>query len=245
MDDKHKQELLDQFDDATFALMMDEYAQQEGARLLQEFNEAVSAGEVPEIPEHLDSRCRRTIRREFAGQRLKARAQRLVKAACKAAVVAMAVFSVAAAAILSVEALRVPVLSFLVGHFGEYSSIELTTQPRQEECLSGLLPADYDLVYCEEHDGLVSTMYENSAADYIIFDMSPATGEYWFDSEGGEWEYVTIGGFEAIFLREDRLQMIWIDESAQIVYNFTASGLPESEFLEICENLAQCVPPQK
>ena len=41
MSENKKLELLDQYDDVTFALLMDEYAEEEGARLRKEFEEYI------------------------------------------------------------------------------------------------------------------------------------------------------------------------------------------------------------
>ena len=65
----HKLELMDQFDDAAFALMMDEYAEAEGERLRAEFEEAMRSGTAPACPPELDEKCRKQIKRHFGKQR--------------------------------------------------------------------------------------------------------------------------------------------------------------------------------
>lgn len=69
MSENKKLELLDQYDDVTFALLMDEYAEEEGARLRKEFEEAQAAGEVFDTSDALDEKCLQMIHRDFAKKR--------------------------------------------------------------------------------------------------------------------------------------------------------------------------------
>ena len=60
-----RKRLLDNYEDALFALMMDELAEQEGQRLLEE-NERLKQDPAAAIPEDVDKRCLKTIKRTFA-----------------------------------------------------------------------------------------------------------------------------------------------------------------------------------
>ena len=73
MSTEKKEDLIEQYEDAAFALMMSNYAEQEGNRLLQEFEEAKARGEVPAVPEELDKKCRKLIHKAYQTERVKAR----------------------------------------------------------------------------------------------------------------------------------------------------------------------------
>lgn len=244
MNEKKKLELLDQYDDVTFALLMDEYAEEEGARLRREFEDAQAAGEVTDPPDALDEKCLQMIHRDFARKRGKENVRKIIRMTSKVAVAVMVFLGIAATTIMSVDALRIPVLSYLVEHFGEYSSIDFSGQAEMESLgatqnpLLDLLPEGYFEVFYEENDGLISSMYENDERNYILFSMTSATGEYWFDSEGATCTNVVLGNCEAILIEEERLQMIWVDEDSQIIYNFVSDGLDKTSFWNICESLA-------
>ena len=60
-----RERLQDQYEDALFALLMDDLAWQEGERLLEE-NERLTYDPDAEIPNEVMMRCRKTINREFA-----------------------------------------------------------------------------------------------------------------------------------------------------------------------------------
>lgn len=72
-------------EDDILARMMAEYAEQEGARLWREFEEAQARGEVPPVLDELDRRCLRKIETEFARQKAQAMGKPLLKFAERAA----------------------------------------------------------------------------------------------------------------------------------------------------------------
>lgn len=244
MNEQKKQKLLEQYDDAAFALLMDEYAEEEGARLMAEFEAAQAAGQVPEMPQELDEQCRRMIRRDRAKKRGIRAARSFRKVAVKAAVAVLVFIGLMTTVVMSVDALRVPVLNYLVKHFEKYSSIDFTNQSDKETLgnginpLANLIPEGYSEVAYEDHDGLISAMYENEFGNYILLSMISTTGEFWFDTEGTTCENVMLGDYSAILIREERLQMIWIDEDMQVCFSFVSDGLDEDTFWDICESLA-------
>lgn len=244
MSENKKLELLDQYDDVTFALLMDKYAEEEGARLRKEFEEAQAAGEVSDTSDALDEKCLQMIHRDFAKKRGKDNVRKFIRMTSKVAVAVMVFLGVATATIFSVDALRIPVLSYLVEHFSKYSSIDFSGNSEEETLgsvinpLPPLLPDGYFEIAYEEIDGLVSVMYENNEGRYILFTMTSATGEYWFDTEDAACENVTLGNYDALLIKEERLQMIWIDEDSQIIFSLVSNGLDEKAFYDICEALA-------
>ena len=251
MSDNHKLELLDQLDDAAFALMMDEYAEAEGERLQAEFEAAMAAGLVPPKPEGLDDKCRRLIKSEFGRAKWREYGSRARTVALKTAAVLLITLGVTGATVKSMQALRIPVRTFLMEHNSQYSKIvldrsEITvsadTPPVHDlsdirGSIAELIPEGYYEISCESHEGLVSAKYENEDFDYILFTMTGSSGEFQFDSREAQVSQITIGGYEATYVVEDRLHLIWCDEEQQIVYTLVSNGLTEAEFLDICTSL--------
>lgn len=62
---KRREELLEQYEDALFALLMDDYIEKEGQRLREE-NERLKNDPAAAVPEDVRQRCIKTIRRECA-----------------------------------------------------------------------------------------------------------------------------------------------------------------------------------
>lgn len=249
MSENKKLELLDQYDDVTFALLMDEYAEEEGARLRKEFEEAQAAGEVSDTSDSLDEKCLQMIHRDFAKKRGKDNVRKIIRMTSKVAVAVMVFFGVLTSTVMTVDALRIPVLNFIVTHFDVSSKINFGTDISNKEhdpnntiddYLSVLLPSTYTCLSYENTDGLIYSLYKTEDDHVAILDMEEATGDYFFDSEEADSISMSIDVFDALFISKDsRLQMIWFDPEQQILYHFTATEFGETEFIEICKELAQ------
>ena len=245
MNEQKKQKLLEQYDDAAFALLLDEYAEEEGARLMAEFEAAQAAGQVPEMPAELDEQCRRMIRRDRAKKRGIRAARSFRKVAVKAAVAVLVFIGLITTVVMSVEALRVPVLSFFIEHKEKFSVIDLTQDKNQPttdpdaavyptgDSLMQFIPAGYESVYYYDVEGLISCGYQNPDGAAIIFDMSPGDSVYQFDTEDAFYEYVKIEDIEIILIEKDGYRAVWLNSDQSIIYSLIASDLSKNEFLNI------------
>ena len=65
-----REELVETYEDALFALLMDEVAQIEGEEAIQLNNELLADSKYA-VPETVQRRCKRTIQREFARENRK------------------------------------------------------------------------------------------------------------------------------------------------------------------------------
>jgi hypothetical protein len=245
LNEQKKQKLLEQYDDAAFALLMDEYAEEEGARLMAEFEAAQAAGQVPEMPQTLDEQCRRMIRRNSAKKRGKQAARRFGKVAVKAAVAVLVFLGLVTTVVMSVDALRIPVLNFIVEQYEKYSSLQLNNDAQNtdanlaNEYLLGLLPDDYYIISKTDDPIFKITMYENDIGDLVQFCITQTNGTYNIDTEDAIVSEIVLGDYKAILLEEDGYQAIWYDSANSIVYNFRATGFTKETFLNLCEQLAE------
>lgn len=239
MMDTHKQDLLDQFDDAAFALMMDAYAEEEGARLLEEFRQSPQEA----FPENLDAKCRRRIRAHFSHSRFRAGLKKGMQMTAKAAVIVLVVLALSVTMCMSVEAIREPLLKYFVETLEKSTLIrfdeDVYVSDELVDPLSVLLPAGFSQVEFENNDGLIYAAYENVSGGYAVFSMTPAIGEYHFNNAGGNAEERTLRGYRAFYVKtEEWMQMVWISQETRIIYNVTVSGISEEDFLEICDFVA-------
>ena len=245
MNEQKKQKLLEQYDDAAFALLMDEYAEEEGARLMAEFEAAQAAGQVPEMPQELDEQCRRMIRRDRAKKRGRRAAHKFRRVAVKAAVAVLVCIGLMTTVVMSVDALRIPVLNFIVEQYEKYSSLQLNNDAQNtdanlaNEYLLGLLPDDYYIISKTDDPIFKITMYENDIGDLVQFCITQTNGTYNIDTEDAIVSEIVLGDYKAILLEEDGYQAIWYDSVNSIVYNFRATGFTKETFLNLCEQLAE------
>ena len=244
MSENKKLELLDQYDDVTFALLMDEYAEEEGARLRKEFEEAQAAGEVSDTSDALDKKCLQMIHRDFAKKRGKENVRKIIRMTSKVAVAVMVFFGVAATTIMSVDAFRLPVLSYLMEQHEKYSSLNFGTQDNlipekseHEDPVTQFVPDDYVSVYYKAENGYISSLHENNHGDYINFDMIQGHTEYRFDTEDAVCENTSIMGYDAIFAIGDPIVLVWYDDISGTVYNLSASSLSKDQIFALAHDI--------
>ena len=256
MNSKSREELVEQYEDAAFALLMSAYAEQEGNRLLREFEEAKAKGEVPEVPAALDARCRKIIRQAYEKQRRLEQARRILCTAGRTAAILFITLGMCTTLIFSVEAIRIPVINFLIEQHERYTSIDFTketvdTQSQDSSAvaendegelpLANLVPSGYAVSrYDVKEDGSVTIIYKNTTGNSIFFATSALEGNMNFDTENANYENVVIAGYSGILVQKNSsLKITWFDENCQQVYTLRAIGLDFAEFWELAEQTAQ------
>ena len=240
MNDRQRQQLVEQCEEAELTLLMYDYAREEGRQLAKEYDEAQKNGTLPEVPEELDRKCRALIDGTFAKMERKTRLKRIVRSAAKAAAVLFVVLGVMATTVMSVDALRVPVINFIMDQSGRFSTIKtddaitddldnLDILQRLESCL----PDGFQEVQRINTDHYISVAYVNDEEHSISLNGVPASDKSIIDTENAKYSDVQINGYSAVFLEKDKLTVIWSDQKSQRVYIFSAKGLEEYLFWEM------------
>lgn len=245
MSENKKLELLDQHDDVTFALLMDEYAEEEGARLRKEFEEAQAAGEITDTPDALDEKCLQMIHRDFAKKRSKENVRKIIRMTSKVAVAVMVFLGITTATILSVDAFRLPVLSYLMEQQEKYSALNFGEEEQSantegtqfKDPISQFVPSNYISVFYESTNGYISSVHKDNNNKRITFDMSPAYDEYRFDTEGAECEDISVMGYDAIYVLGEPNIIIWYNDVSGIIYNLSATDLSKEQLLDIAQKI--------
>lgn len=242
--DAHEK-LMDQYDDAAFALLMDRSAEEEGAELLRAFREASAADALPEYTDGLDQRCRDSIDREFDKQTRRVRFRRFARSAARAAVLVFAMIGLMGTLILSVEAWRAPFLDALIERHEEYS---LYLFEKEEETAPGhtvkvkafesLIGEDYQLISESITENVTMVVYQNAEGYMAQLYIIPASGEVKIDTEDAIVSDILVDRYEGILLEEDEYQVMWENTAEQQLYTVIADGMSKDTVLEICNILA-------
>ena len=255
----HKLELMDQFDDAAFALMMDEYAEAEGERLRAEFEEAMRSGTAPACPPELDEKCRKQIKRHFGKQRRSAWAGIARRAAGRAAACLLIALGISAALVMSVEALRVPFWKFIMEEYGSSTVFDFSGMNEEnqgvyidplemEDPVKFYLPEGYHNVSFEEDQGRINAVYETDDGRFVAFEMIHSdsnlsnTVQSAYDFE--RFELVCYEAQYSLCYYTDEgwpMEMVeWYDPEIETMYCVAAKGMGKMDLIEICESLAKC-----
>lgn len=246
MDEREK--LQERYDDAAFALMMDECAEADGEAFLAEFRAAAEAGELPEIPADMDRLFRDTIKREFAARERKVRVKQFKRAAARVAIAVFAVIGILSTLVMSVDAWRVPIFSFFQRAQDEFTSIRFTEpmestdvpalQNASAALFEGMLPDGYTKVSETITEQMCLVAYQNDDGKIAQICITPAGGEVRLDTEDAIVTEVFLADYKAILMEEEGYCVFWHCEKAGVLYTIQADALTKEEILEISREVA-------
>lgn len=245
MNDNRTQHLQEQYEDALFALLMEEQAQENGEKLLEEFQAAQDNGLVPDMPQKLDEKCRNTIRRHFAKKKAAAQIQHFLRTTGKRVALFVAVMYISSALLLSVDAIREPVFNFFIDVHNRYITFNPNPTEAKElladgSILSGLVPNDYYVrQFVEKSNGHFYIDYKNDNGASITFQSHRAEALISFDTEDAVVRKARIAGYEGLLIEKAGYLITWEVPEIQTLYIFTASHLSLDEVWFIAETLAE------
>lgn len=249
MNDRQRQQLVEQCEEAELTLLMYDYAREEGRQLAKEYDEAQKNGTLPEVPEELDRKCRALIDGTFAKMERKTRLKRIVRSAARAAAVLFVVLGVMATTVMSVDALRVPVINFLMDTSEKYSRIQFDTEDTNIKSednqysvkLESNIPEGYrckEKNISSEYFGFIQ--YVNSDDNSIVFNFFPTSTERLIDTEGVEIDKIEIGVYSVALVEKNGYSVVWTDLDNKVAYSLFANGLDFETFWKIvCAILAE------
>lgn len=247
MEDQRKQQLVEQYEDLALALLMDDYANEEGERLLREFEAAQQDGDLPEIPAELDRKCRKLINDAFVHQERRTWLKQIGHFTAKAAVVVLVMLGLSTVTVLSVDAIRTPVLNFLMDHSGRYSTVIYDNRTPEEiqgensviSQLENNLPKGYRVTSKEVSDSVSRVVCEDDNKSIIYIHAIKTDAGLNVDAEVTEYTEVDFSGYEAVFWEKNGYTLMWLDDKTQVVYTFFADGLDINTFWETAYVLSE------
>lgn len=236
-----EQTLLDNFEDARFALLMDEYMRAEGRRLA-ELNRTLQADPSAAVPEKTFENCLVTINRSFREkQRKKAsfRRKKLLKNLPLAVVIAAALFVTAMAA---VPQFRVGVLNLIKSETS--SAITWTIGDKPDKNPTGRMlihvPDGFEMTDHSIADSHEYARYENTANPEQSFQISiysGTNGSYSISNENyTKHETIKINGEDAeVFVNDTMVWMMWLDPQVPYIGSLDSVNMPEETMIEIAK----------
>lgn len=233
------------FADAALLLLLDEYAEQEGAALLAEYAE-----NRQEMPDALDQACQARIRKQYQDMEKGALLRRTASRAAKAAVIALVCLFLSANLVLSVEALRVPFLNFCFETQRYFSSLTIwndeDAQASSPDADTVSLPIsaptgysisikqhnhdDYSKIYS---DSFLFLGYTNGDGHVLMIQTYPAAGTLSIDTEDAVYTQFLLNGMQAIHINKSSdgtLRTLWVDANRERIFDVSSDGLEEEEF---------------
>ena len=210
--------LMEQYEDALFALLMDEVAEVEGQKALEENQRLKESGELV-IPEEVSQRCQRVIARKTAEKDFKRFGKGFGRIVTKVAVVALMGMLLFTTAFAASEDFRVKTLNFVMEVFDDRTEIKFVPEDKSSNASSavpqitaGWLPEGFELMgeSSTERNRQYEFAIPDSEAQLSIIIMSMADTNMMIDTEGTEAIVYQVQGNDALLVDEGGIkQLVW------------------------------------
>ena len=236
-----QEELREQYENALFALMMDEVAISEGKKALVE-NERLKNDPTAEVPENVSKRCQRTIRQYFAKKTARKARKFTVKVFGNIAMVAGIAAMLFTGAFAASEMVRINTLNLIVEVFKENTDFyfaKSSTSVDDSQITADWLPSGYVLEDQGKDDSGRWCTYRKSENEYIYVMYTPGNGAVLsVDTENAETEGVQINGIQATLIKKDHeLQLVWGTEDQAAFIQIIGTGTTSEELIHMANKL--------
>lgn len=240
MDPKNKEELVEEYEEALLRLMMNEYMEQEGDRLLQEMEALEASGGLPEVPPELDARCRKMIADARANGRRKEMVIGFFKTAGRWAAILMITIGLLTSLVFSVEAIRIPVVNFIIEQHEKYAAIivskdDMTTEPNnvsvnkpEKSTLEAMVPDSFVMSNSIVSDsGSFTYLFQNGSGASISFIARKSNDNSLnIDAENAVVERMAISGCNGVLVRKENiLTFMWTLPDSDMVFTVDSSDV--------------------
>ena len=245
-----KERLREQYEDALFALIMEEAAEAEGQKALEENRQLRDSGELA-IPDGLRQRCHRAIAKGFAGQELRRVGRGVSRVVTKVALVALVGMLLFTTVFAASEDFRVKTLNLALEIFEDHTEITLTPDDSiansagntAPQLTAGWLPDGFALVEEGENSAMAWKNFQNEedGAQISITAWNLRTGGMNFDTEDAEMLPIQINGADAFIINDTEdeiIQIIWQEDAASewLIY-VVGMGVSEETLMKTAESI--------
>lgn len=254
-----REQLQENVEDAVFALLMEDVAEQEGKRLIEE-NEQLKHDPSAKIPDDLDRRCRKIIKRSYAKDRRHTVSHTIHHILGNVALAVMVCILLFVSAFAAVPEIRIMTLNLLIEVSDVSTSLRLigtdnepVTQndnpddTKRVKTLWGYrlpeIPDGYVLDYESSSERAADLWYSNGNEKLIMFNVTKASEELKtnVDTEGAEVETIKIHRYDGLLVeKNNRIDVIWGDTDQNNFVSITCMGIDTSTVLGFANEMEYC-----
>ena len=253
----NREKLLEQYEDALFALLMDEVAHSEGKKALA-LHEQLNSDPKAAVPLNIQVRCQKTIQAAFSNHSLTSIKQasiRIFRLLSAAALIILLLFTTAFA---TSETFRRYTLDAVLEIFDDYGRLNFgihSDNSSNTPPLSSTEVCNYNITLPWLPDGYELTdgwdLKKSDFAEYydtrgnslsVQVTLIDSGANYQFDLEDASEKSLEIQGYPAKLIVKDYSgiktnSLLWIDEAKQIVVQIWTTGLNETELLQLANGI--------
>ncbi len=238
--DSKQERLRERYEDALFAIMMEELASSLGQEALEE-NERLKNDPAAAVPEQIEKKCMQTIRDHYRKAAVKKAGRVTLGVLGKTAMV----FGLASAMFFSAFALsedvRIGTMNLIVETFGESTDFHFAAAPSNSvpQIKAGWVPDGFEL----EDEGADSDSswfsYLNDEGQHLraLYVLGEGT-LFSIDTENVEASSIQIQGTAAtLMVKENQVHIAWVDSERQGFVEVFGTGISPENLIRVAENI--------
>lgn len=239
-----REQLQENVEDAVFALLMEDVAEQEGKRLIEE-NEQLKHDPSAKVPDDLDKRCRKIIKRSYAKDRRRTVGRTIHNILGNVALAAMVCILLFVSAFAAVPEIRVMTLNLLIEVSDVSTSLRLVGvdngSAAQDAGADGTdsvqtlwgyrlpdIPDGYVVEYENSSEWAADLWYGNVDNKFIMIKITKAVETFSIDvdTENAEVKDIQVHGYDGMLVeKKDRINAIWGDTDQNNFVSITCVGM--------------------
>lgn len=236
--------LLDNYEDALFALLMEEAMEEEGIKLLEE-NERLKNDPGAASFADLDKRCIQAMNRAFRKERLSNAGHTAYRVFRQVAVFVLAAAVLFTTAFAASETVRVATLNFISKAFFDHMEIRpgKANPPVSEgnplDFEVGWLPEGFELLDSDKTSTSALEYYTKSTGGTMMVsaDILNKGSFVAIDTENAEIENIIINGLQAQIITKDYINIVIYIEEYDCVISVTGVDVSRGNLIKVAENI--------
>lgn len=240
-----REKLLEQYEDALFSLLMDEFAESEGKAALEE-NERLKADPNFVVPKELQQRCRRTISHYFAKRSIERMGHifaGVMRKTAMIALIAMLLFTTAFAVSADV---RIKTLNWIIEVFDDRTEFSFVEQEsidniknHGKEVVVEWIPEGFS--QCNQSENKFAFRMDYCSDDGEEFSIAVFDGtnmKFGVDTEDAEVESVDVQGEEGIMASKNGIiQIAWANQELHSYFNVNGPESMKEDLIKVAQGV--------
>lgn len=243
-----REKLIEDLEEALFAVIVNDYMEADGARLLERSRRLKAQPDVT-VSEQADEKCLRLIGKVHRKERHRKYRRSAYKLASKVALVACCLALLFTTAFAVSPTLQERTVNLIIRTFDVSTDFEfydpLDPQYVQPETSFGqydftFIPDGFVWVDGESSDTYFWRRYENRNGDMIHIEASIGMGDFSVDTQGAQMtESVAFGGLEGVYAEKDGLCSYHLGDTEHLGFvSVTGSGVDREELDSIVKGIS-------
>lgn len=244
-------ELQERYEDALFALMMDEYLRVQGQKALEE-NKRLKESLSHTISNGINEKIKKLILHRFSSQKMRLTRKKFVKILNYIAVAVCCALLMTATALAVSPTLREKVFRLLVTVSEKDTQFQFLYNGKHENSVDYTVGEIQDFIVGWIPDGFIFEK-EERFTDYIIYtfytieeqylNIEKATGDamtFSVDTEDAEISYISIHGTSALMSeKEDCIIITWAEEETATIFCISGEGISKKDMIKVAQNVQE------